>query len=58
MFPDYDGLVVLNCGEAEDYKVMDVFWKYFPNCFKSEELEENKAACDKLDKKIAFPECK
>ena len=52
-FPDFDGLVILNCGEAEDYKVMDVFWKYFPNCFKSEELKENKKASDKLDKKIA-----
>ena len=53
LFPDYDGLVVLNCGEAEDYKVMDVFWKYFPNCFKSEELEENKKNNDKLNKKIS-----
>ena len=52
-FPDYDGLVILNCGEAEDYKIMDVFWKYFPNCFKSEELKENKKASDELDKKIA-----
>lgn len=52
-FPDYDGLVILNCGEAEDYKVMDVFWKYFPNCFKSQELEEDKEASDELDKKIA-----
>ena len=53
MFPDFDGLVILNCGEAEDYKIMDVFWKYFPNCFKSEELSENKKVSNKLDKKIA-----
>ncbi|MBE6740715.1 MAG: serine hydrolase [Ruminococcaceae bacterium] len=53
MFPDFDGLVILNCGEAEDYKVMEVFWKYFPNCFKSEELEENKKECDELEKIIS-----
>ena len=27
LFPDYDALVVLNCGEAEDYNIMKVFWK-------------------------------
>ncbi len=53
MFPDYDALVVLNCGEAEDYKVMEVFWKYFPLCFKSEELKKNKEAAKALDEKIA-----
>lgn len=42
MFPDYDALVVLNCGEAEDYKIMKVFWKYFPQCFGYGELPENK----------------
>ncbi|MDE6156068.1 MAG: hypothetical protein K2F67_06480, partial [Eubacterium sp.] len=41
MFPDYDALVVLNCGEAEDYKIMKVFWKYFPQCFGYEALPEN-----------------
>lgn len=41
MFPEYDALVVLNCGESEDYKVMKVFWKYFPECFQSEFLPEN-----------------
>lgn len=44
MFPDYDALVVLNCGEAEDYNIMKVFWKYFPQCFGYEALPENKAA--------------
>lgn len=48
MFPDYDALVVLNCGEAEDYKVMKVFWKYFPQCFGYEALPENKAAYDEM----------
>ena len=48
MFPDYDALVVLNCGEAEDYKVMKVFWKYFPQCFGYEPLPENKQAYEKL----------
>lgn len=43
MFPEYDALVVLNCGEAEDYKVMKIFWKYFPECFGYGELPENKA---------------
>ena len=53
MFPDYDALVVLNCGEAEDYKVMEVFWKYFPMCFKSEDVEENKESVDEMNAKIA-----
>ncbi|MGN0458326.1 MAG: serine hydrolase domain-containing protein [Eubacterium sp.] len=53
MFPDYDALVVLNCGEAEDYKVMEVFWKYFPNCFKSESLEPNIEMQKALQDKIA-----
>lgn len=44
MFPDYDALVVLNSGEAEDYKLMKVFWEYFPNCFGYEPLPENKQA--------------
>lgn len=48
MFPDYDALVVLNCGEAEDYKVMKVFWKYFPNCFGYEALPENKDAYNQM----------
>lgn len=44
MFPEYDALVVLNCGESEDYKVMKVFWKHFPHCFESGELPENPKA--------------
>ena len=48
LFPDYDALVVLNCGEAEDYKVMKVFWKYFPQCFGYEALPENKLAYDEM----------
>lgn len=48
LFPDYDALVVLNCGEAEDYKVMKVFWKYFPQCFGYEALLENKQAYDEM----------
>ncbi|MBQ7203113.1 MAG: serine hydrolase [Eubacterium sp.] len=53
MFPEYDALVVLNCGEAEDYKVMEVFWKYFPVCFKSQELKEDKDSVKALNEKIA-----
>ncbi len=52
MFPEYDALVVLNCGEAEDYKVMKVFWKYFPECFKYGTLPENKEALNELNKTI------
>lgn len=43
MFPEHDALVVLNCGESEDYKVMKVFWKYFPECFENDALPENEA---------------
>lgn len=52
MFPDYDALVVLNCGEAEDYKLMKVFWEYFPNCFGYEPLPENKEAYDEFVKTV------
>lgn len=48
MFPEYDALVVLNCGEAEDYKIMKVFWKYFPQCFGYEALPENEQAYSKM----------
>lgn len=48
MFPEYDALVVLNCGEAEDYKVMKVFWKYFPQCFGYDTLPENKEAYNEM----------
>ncbi|MCD7872100.1 MAG: beta-lactamase family protein [Clostridiales bacterium] len=41
MFPEYDALVVLNSGESEDYKIMKVFWKYFPSCFENDSLSEN-----------------
>lgn len=52
MFPSLDALVVLNCGEAEDYKVMKVFWKYFPNCFGYNALPENKLAHEEMLKTI------
>lgn len=48
LFPDYDALVVLNCGEAEDYKIMKVFWKYFPQCFGYDALPENKNAYNEM----------
>ncbi len=41
MFPDYNALVVLNSGESEDYKIMKVFWKHFPECFGAAPLPEN-----------------
>lgn len=48
MFPDYNALVVLNCGEAEDYNIMKVFWKYFPQCFGYEPLPPNKEAHNEM----------
>lgn len=48
LFPDYDALVVLNCGEAEDYKIMKVFWKYFPQCFGYAPLPENEEAYNEM----------
>ena len=39
---------MLNSGESEDYKVMKVFWKYFPECFEYDELPENKKDNEKL----------
>lgn len=53
MFPGYDALVVLNCGESEDYKVMKVFWKYFPECFENDPLPENETAHRALLETIA-----
>ncbi len=52
MFPDCDALVVMNCGESEDYNVMKVFWKYFPNAFEYEKLPENKEEQAELEKAI------
>lgn len=43
MFPEFDALVVLNCGESEDYKIMRVFWEHFPKCFEADALDENEA---------------
>lgn len=48
MFPEYDALVVLNSGESEDYKIMEVFWKHFPMCFENDALPENKEEYDAL----------
>lgn len=53
MFPEYDALVVLNSGESEDYKIMKVFWKYFPECFEYSELPENKKDNEKLLETLA-----
>lgn len=48
MFPEYDALVVLNCGEAEDYNLMKVFWKYFPQCFEYGTLAKDDKAYEKM----------
>lgn len=42
--PEYDAMMVLNCGQSEDYKIMEVFWKYFPEAFESDALPANDAA--------------
>lgn len=44
MFPEYDALVVMNSGRSKDYDIMDVFWKYFPQCFENDPLPEDAAA--------------
>ena len=31
-------MMVLNCGQSEDYKIMKVFWKHFPEAFGPEAL--------------------
>lgn len=36
--PEYDAMMVLNCGQSEDYKIMKVFWKHFPEAFGQEAL--------------------
>lgn len=53
LFPEYDALVVLNCGEAEDYKIMDIFWKYFPECFINDNIEKDTDAYNELQNTIA-----
>lgn len=40
--PEYDAMMVLNCGQAKDYDIMKVFWKHFPNAFHYEEYPNNK----------------
>lgn len=53
MFPEYDALVVLNSGESEDYKIMKVFWKYFPECFEYSTLPENQKDYERLAETLA-----
>lgn len=53
MFPEYDALVVLNSGESEDYKIMKVFWKYFPECFEGDAFEENEKEYSELQSAIS-----
>lgn len=53
ILPDYDALIVINSGQAEDYFMMDAFWGQFPQAFSEEPLPENQAAYEELQKKIA-----
>lgn len=52
--PEYDAMMVLNCGQSEDYKVMKVFWKHFPEAFENEALEPDEEAyremCETMEK--------
>lgn len=52
MFPDYDALVVMNCGQSEDYEAMKVFWNHFPHCFEAEALPENEKDYAKMLKTL------
>lgn len=52
LLPDYDALIVINSGQAEDYYIMDAFWRQFPQNFKVSELEANDADYRELEEKI------
>lgn len=50
--PEYDAMMVLNCGQSEDYKIMKVFWKHFPQAFMQDALPADEAAYSALQAKI------
>lgn len=52
LLPDYDALIVINCGQAEDYFMMDAFWSQFPQCFSEQPLPADPAAYQELQNKI------
>ncbi len=53
IFPEHNALVVLNSGQSEDYKIMEVFWKHIPPAFKESPLPENKDAVAALNETIS-----
>lgn len=53
IFPEYDALIVINSGQAEDYYIMDAFWRQFPQNFKAAEIDENEQDYQELQEKIA-----
>lgn len=53
VLPDYDALIVINSGHAEDYFIMDAFWAQFPQSFVNQPLEENPADYQELQEKIS-----
>ena len=48
LLPDKDALMVLNSGQAEDYYIMDVFWKHFPGTMCDTQLPADPAAYEKM----------
>lgn len=36
-FPQYDSLVSINCGQSQDYEMMEIFWKYFPDILNNDD---------------------
>lgn len=52
IMPDYDALVVINSGKAEDYYMMDAFWEVFPKAFSDNPLENDDEAYNEMLEKI------
>lgn len=53
LLPEYDALMVINSGQAEDYFIMDAFWAQFPQCFSDKPLPEAETNYQELQSKIA-----
>lgn len=52
LLPDYDALMVINSGQAEDYFMMDAIWGQLPQCFADAPLPANKQDYARLQEKI------
>lgn len=53
MLPEYDALMILQCGEPESYHVMDVFWRHFPEAFEDAPLPEAPKLQEELRQRTA-----